>query len=313
VNDASKDAVRLLLEKNPLLMQNLRSFHTLSLTAVNEESEDGKQWKTKVTKRIKWDLKKNYLYIKKVEYREKETELYYSEASYLDGRATELSCYIDRNEKDVLNPKKKANLSAGVGAIASDPFNYARLSFMDLYYVSIPVVDEVELLRNPPVNLVAGLGDKSLFVNKVKIITTPNSDEIHIRALGTQQFVLSKKKGTVIKRIAGWENKDGTWDVRETKEVVNFCRKNGWIFPVEIVAKGRGKRLFRERIDVETLEIDKPLSLSDFTVVIPAGTAVYDGIKGIRYFAGKEITTMDLKKVETQLKAFLEKAEKDTK
>ena len=301
-----------LFQDAPLLKQNLRRFETLSMQITEERFEDGK-WKLKWTKKIKVDLKEDSLKSKAIYENDGGGQRTYEDWVIFPDKEIRFSAHISDLERDPFSPTELSKSHAFVnpnvgrtgalsGGLILPAISYAKAYFPWLYGPGDSKNRSLlDVLFDP------GYQDERWM--KIKVL---DENLIFIQIDSHSQYSIDRREGMPNKYIALSKQEDGTIKEDYIMEVTDFTPKNGWLFPTSILVKKDGKPYSRQKIDPSTLEINKPLTPKDFTVKFFPGTRIVDNINNKEYIAGQFMTSADIKELETQLKALVEKAKTDT-
>lgn len=244
---------------------------------------------------ILWDVSKNRLKIKQL-YNENENFPMYWEASLVNGKFVSIGADVRKGTSMPVDMKQLIMPRGGLNSAVLDARYYTKLNLLWFYFYDsemlyLDLFGKPGFWKEPKTSIIKNEGDK-----------------IFISAWGIECYVVSRSKGMVVGYIS-----NASGDDANSFEVGEFASKNGWLFPVVVYEKREGVYVKRQKIDVNTLEINKPLALSDFTVTIPAGLTVMDEIKKTSYQANRPISSMDVELIDAQLKNLVEKAKAKTK
>ncbi len=277
-----------------LLRQNLRPFDTLSLKYTEEKSTDGKNWTLVSLNKVQWDVKDDVLKRSSLLKIDSDTTLF-KQFSVANGKLVVLQGNVSNTERNLcIDPSK---LIDPVSSIQTTRIEASVRTGIDLWFF---------YYYDPKKTLLDLFNSKDARSSSTGI--TVNNDEITVPAFGVRRYVISSSKGMVVKILEGEIGDDSNGMVAD-----EFSLKNGWLFPTTILTKENGIYVRRQKIDVNSIEVNKSYSPGDFFLTIPKGATVYDDIKGIDFQAPHPISSLDIKEIEGALLEIIKRANKEAK
>jgi hypothetical protein len=291
-------------QRIPLLIQNLREIDSISFAYTEEISDNrGITWRRDKQIHFIADIK-NKMY-KKTEViypTSPQQNLKYMEIVNVDGKFINFHGEIDRKEKIVFQPQKLNNLQGaiqhGVGNITLET------PFLFFYFFNNGNTRINEIFTNP----------KAFSAIKIRESNLGKNVSIHA---GGVRFDFDSATGLLSKRV---DEAYLTAKVARDHFIMQadeYIEQNGWFFPKTLIRKYGDsipdKRAYRTTIQSESFEINKKYVLSDFSVVIPAGTYVYDEIKNAYQKIERPMSSMDIKSISKQLEDIIERSRKEEK
>ncbi|MDR0536239.1 MAG: hypothetical protein LBG65_07860 [Puniceicoccales bacterium] len=134
--------------------------------------------------------------------------------------------------------------------------------------------------------------------------------DVHV-SCNSRVLVLDSKRGVVKKALCKETDGNGKSRLVLSLDVTKFHQKDGWLFPVEIVSYLDGEPHSRERIDPDSLGINRPFLSCDFSLRMPAGIKIHDTIHGFHYVSGREMVLGETAGLENDLRNLVERVRSD--
>jgi hypothetical protein len=278
-----------------LLKQHLRPFESIAFQCTTEESPDGTNWKVVSTQNVKWDVKRGLLKMRDEKYRD--TNIDFNEFSNINGRVVG---YAGSSEKaDTLNTGTSKKIRNSRGIIAGWKLEPVfEIPLNHLFY-----------LDDGKTRLSDALNDSKI-LKEIQIERGEKGNSFDLRVPHTTRFVVNKSKGVIEKKIyESWSDNKIITDL--SYEINESVLKNGIFFPTCITITSftkNSKEFTKIKVDVKSLEINKKYSLNDFSVLIPSGTKITDGLHEKDFVSTQVINSIDIKDVTRQFSELSEKA-----
>jgi hypothetical protein len=299
-----------LFQDAPKLKQNLRRFDTLGMEVTEEIFEDGK-WNLRWTERYTNDRRKNLLRTKSVLPRNARQMHNYMDSVRSQDKFDRLLARLYDTEKDPFEPERLSEASMGI----YNPHEFDGPNSSDLAFTMFPGTGaHFEWLYSngdrKGRTLLEILQDKEYQDGRRLKIKPQGTGLVVVQIEEDGQYYIDLSKGMPVKYAQLLAKEDGSLEEYRTYEVTEFMLKDGWFFPITILTTEKGVSILRQKINPKTLEINKLLSPNDFAVKIYPGTRIHDFIENKEYIAGQEMTSANIKELETQLKNFAEEVRK---
>jgi hypothetical protein len=274
-------------EKAPLFLQNFRPFDSLEFQYVLEEPNETGSLEKVSKETLRFDARKKMF---KLTRWKSDSEVIVS--SNINGKQIRFTGNSKDNFSSSISfvPVKTENISGRTNndyRFRSDIISAIPLDalYADLFY-------EEQIF--------------DFFTNEekhsTKLIDVKNEEEMLYIVLDESiRYKVNKRTGLIAEKV----------DILGRVCYSDYVFKYGFAFPTALkTVDDKGKVSSRWTIKPESIKVNQPYSLSDFNVIIPAGSPVYDATTGKGFTTPVPISFQSFDEVEKELKELIKQAEK---